>query len=200
MIQDAHNRSTTEGCPMPRKKRSPEFAAAPMEPRVPGVNPVAEPEAPGAAAGVPRATQARRLLIVDDNRDSAESLRLMYEQAGHRVLTVAEGAAAVEAAARLDAEAVLLDIGLPDLDGYEVARRLRADPRTRDAVIIAITGYGREEDLKRSRGAGIDHHMVKPVDPDEVLRKIARGRPGAPRNSTAAGESDRSVPEDEPHG
>jgi two-component system CheB/CheR fusion protein len=122
-----------------------------------------------------RHVDPRRMLIVDDNPDSAESMRLMYRMAGHEVRTIQEGGEAVEAAARLDAQVVLLDIGLPDIDGYEVARRLRADPRTRDVLIIAITGYGREEDLRRSREAGIDEHVVKPVDPDDVLDRIARG-------------------------
>jgi two-component system CheB/CheR fusion protein len=92
------------------------------------------------------------------------------------VQTVGEGEQAVEAAARFAADAVLLDIGLPDIDGYEVARRLRADPRTRGVLIIAITGYGRDEDVSRSHAAGVDYHIVKPVDPDQVLERIARGR------------------------
>jgi len=126
----------------------------------------------------------RRLLIVDDNRDSAESMRLMFGHAGHDVGAVYEGEATVEAAARMKADAVLLDIGLPDIDGYEVARRLRADPRTRDALIIAVTGYGRDEDLRRSHEAGVDEHVVKPIDPDEILRRIERGRAnsGSPRD------------------
>jgi CheY-like chemotaxis protein len=106
---------------------------------------------------------------------------------------VHEGGEAVEAAAELGADAVLLDIGLPDIDGYEVARRLRADPRTSDVLIIAITGYGREEDLRRSREAGIDDHVVKPVDPDAVLARIARG---PVRNSVAEAKSDLSNRED----
>jgi two-component system CheB/CheR fusion protein len=141
-----------------------------------------------AAARVARPrVEPRRLLIVDDNPDSAESMRLMYRLAGHEVRTVHEGGEAVEAAAQLGADAVLLDIGLPDIDGYEVARRLRADPRTREVLIIAITGYGREDDVRRSREAGIDDHVVKPVDPDAVLARIARG---AMRNSAAGQKSD----------
>jgi two-component system CheB/CheR fusion protein len=133
---------------------------------------------------------ARRLLIVDDNPDSAESMRLMYRLSGHEARVVGEGSLAVEAAADFRAEAVLLDIGLPDIDGYEVAKRLRADPRTRDVLIIAITGYGRDEDMRRSREAGIDEHVVKPVDLDRVLEYLSRGRKR--RNSTASSESDRS--------
>jgi two-component system CheB/CheR fusion protein len=138
--------------------------------------------------------EPRRLLVVDDNHDSAESMRMMFRLAGHEVRTVHEGSEAVEAAAGFGAQVVLLDIGLPDIDGYEVARRLRADPRTREALIIAITGYGREEDLRKSREAGIDEHVVKPVDPDKVLERIARG---AVRNSGAGAKSD--IPHREDH-
>jgi CheY-like chemotaxis protein len=137
-----------------------------------------------------KAAVPRRILIVDDNPDSAESMRLMYRLSGHDARVVGEGSLAVEQAAEFGAEAVLLDIGLPDIDGYEVARRLRADARTRDVLIIAITGYGRDEDLRRSREVGIDEHVVKPVDLDLVFDYLARGR--KTRNSIASGESDRS--------
>ncbi|MBC8023111.1 MAG: response regulator [Burkholderiales bacterium] len=127
-------------------------------------------------------TPPRRLLVVDDNRDSAESMCLIYRDAGHEVRTVHEGAAAVDAAAQLNADAVLLDIGLPDIDGYEVARRLRSDPRTCGVLIIAISGYGREDDVRKGREAGIDDHVMKPIDPDKVLERVARGR-GEDRNA-----------------
>ena len=124
------------------------------------------------AEGVPVAIESRRLLVVDDNFDSAESMRVMFRIAGHDVRTVQEGNSAVEAAAQFAAEVVLLDVGLPDIDGYEVARRLRADPRTHDVLIIAITGFGREEDRSRSRDAGFDEHLVKPVDPAALQRAL----------------------------
>jgi PAS domain S-box-containing protein len=142
-----------------------------------------------------KAAVPRRILIVDDNPDSAESMRLMYRLSGHEARVVGEGSLAVEQAAQFGAEAVLLDIGLPDIDGYEVARRLRADPRTRDVLIIAITGYGRDEDMRRSREVGIDEHVVKPVDLDRVFEYLARGRNG--RNSTAAHQSHHSKPKEE---
>jgi two-component system, chemotaxis family, CheB/CheR fusion protein len=137
---------------------------------------------------VARPAVVKKLLIVDDNPDSAESMRLMYRLSGHEARVVGEGAAAVEAAAEMGADAVLLDIGLPDMDGYEVARRLRADPRTREILIIAITGYGREEDLRQSREAGIDEHVVKPVDPDRVMERLLQGR--GVRNSLPPPQSD----------
>jgi CheY-like chemotaxis protein len=116
------------------------------------------------------------ILIVDDHAGFRRAVRALLEAEGYRVVAESEtGGEALEAACRTQPMVVLLDIGLPDIDGYEVARRLRADARTRDLLIIAITGYGREEDLRRSREAGIDEHVVKPVDPDDVLDRIARG-------------------------
>ena len=121
----------------------------------------------------------RRVLIVDDNRDSAWSLRLMLRMDGHEVEVIHEGATAIETAKRMHADVVLLDIGLPDVDGYSVARGLRDDPETRDVFIIATTGYGRAQDREKSRRAGIDRHMTKPVDMDELMTYVNRGRRNA---------------------
>jgi CheY-like chemotaxis protein len=120
------------------------------------------------------------VLIVDDNRDSAWSLRMMLALDGHEVEVVLTGGEAVDAAARMKAEVVLLDIGLPDVDGYTVAQALRADVRTRDALIIAATGYGRSQDRERSRRAGIDAHLTKPIDVEQLAQMIQRRRPAAP--------------------
>jgi DNA-binding response OmpR family regulator len=114
-----------------------------------------------------------RVLIVDDNIDSADSLRMLLARAGHEVRTVGQGALALPAAAEFGPELVVLDIGLPDIDGYTVAQRLRGDERTRNAVLIAVTGYGRDEDRARSSNAGIDMHITKPVDPDALMRHFA---------------------------
>jgi len=112
----------------------------------------------------------RRILVVDDNHDSAESLALLLELQGHDVRTAFTGPAAIETASAFRPEIVLLDIGLPGMDGYEVARRLRADlGRVR---LIALTGYGRDEDRDRSREAGFDHHLVKPVDLEALKRML----------------------------
>jgi CheY-like chemotaxis protein len=119
---------------------------------------------------------SRRVLIVDDNRDSASSLRTMLRMDGHQVEVVADGASAVEAARKLRAQVVLLDIGLPDMDGYEVARALRAHPQTREALIIATTGYGRSQDREKSRRAGIDAHLTKPIDMEQLAELLTRGR------------------------
>ncbi len=128
------------------------------------------------------ASPPQRVLLVDDNRDFANSLSLLVEQDGHQVELAYDGETAVASAASFEPDVVLLDIGLPVMDGYEVAGRLRELPQTRDAVIIALSGYGRHEDLQNSRRAGIDHHLVKPVDIAELRRLIGQRRPGrAPR-------------------
>ncbi|HEU5443871.1 MAG TPA: response regulator [Steroidobacteraceae bacterium] len=114
---------------------------------------------------------ARRLLVVDDNKDAAESMSMLLEMWGHEVAFAYDGPSALETAQQWRPEAVFLDIGLPGMDGYEVAERLRELPQAKDAVLIAITGYGQDDDLARSRQAGIDHHLVKPVAPD-ALRSL----------------------------
>lgn len=124
--------------------------------------------APAPAAGeAPR----RRVLVVDDNVDSAESLALVLRAAGHDVRVAYNGRAALEAADKLRPEVVFLDIGLPLLDGYQVARVLRRRPGMRHALLLALTGYGQEDDRRRAREAGFDHYIVKPVDP-EVLQQF----------------------------
>jgi signal transduction histidine kinase len=116
---------------------------------------------------------AKRILIVDDNADAANSLALLLEMDGHTTCSVYESAAALESATAFDPEVVLLDIGLPGMDGYEVARRMRACGSK--AQIVALTGYGRQDDQARSRDAGFDAHMVKPVDL-QLLRREIGGR------------------------
>jgi two-component system CheB/CheR fusion protein len=138
----------------------------------PGARPAAQP---GAAAPAAAATP-RRVLVVDDNRDSASSLRTMLRLDGHEVELALDGASALEAARRLHPEVILLDIGLPDMDGYEVARALRGDAATDSALIIAITGYGREQDREKSARSGIDAHLTKPIDMDVLAELLARGR------------------------
>jgi two-component system CheB/CheR fusion protein len=101
---------------------------------------------------------------VDDNVDGAESLARLLRLGGHEVTQAHDGPAALRAAQAFRPHVVILDIGLPGMDGYEVAKGLRADPQMRDAVLVALTGYGREEDFKRSRQVGFDHHFVKPID------------------------------------
>jgi two-component system OmpR family response regulator len=121
-----------------------------------------------ARAGSGHSTPKRRLLVVDDNKDAAESMSMLLEMWGHEVAFAFDGPSALETAQRWQPEAIFLDIGLPGMDGYEVAERMREMPQARDAVLIAITGYGQEDDRLRSRRAGIDHHLVKPVAPDAL--------------------------------
>ncbi|HYG62688.1 MAG TPA: ATP-binding protein, partial [Thermoanaerobaculia bacterium] len=123
----------------------------------------------GAAAG--RQSGGRRILVVDDNLDVAESMGLFLEMAGHEIRMAHDGEAVLPLVESYRPEAVLLDIGLPGIDGYEVARRLRLDPRNDGVLLVAITGYGREQDRDRGKMAGFDHYLVKPVDPD-VLRAL----------------------------
>ena len=117
-------------------------------------------------------TQKRRLLVVDDNKDAAESMSMLLEMWGHEVAYAYDGPSALQTAEQWQPEAVFLDIGLPGMDGYEVAERLRELPNAKDAVLIAITGYGQDDDRLRSRRAGIDHHLVKPVAPDALRHLI----------------------------
>lgn len=119
---------------------------------------------------------ARRILVEDDNEDARESLALLLEFDGHDVLKASDGPAALIAAREFRPEAILLDIGLPGMDGYEVARRLRVQPETAGILLLAVTGYGQQEDRQRAEAAGFDHHLVKPIDPEALARLLAGDR------------------------
>lgn len=128
--------------------------------------------APAAAARTPF---PRRVLVVDDNVDAAESLAEILRDGGYEVATAHDGAAALAKVEEAAFDFVFLDIALPDgLDGYEVARRMRANHRLRHLTLIALTGFGQQEDRRRAVDAGFDHHLVKPVDPD-VVRGLLEG-------------------------
>ena len=119
------------------------------------------------------------MLIVDDSEDGAESLAMLLEFGGHTTYQAHDGVAALEAANRLRPDAVLLDIGLPGLNGYEVCSRIRNEPWGKQMMLVALTGWGQDEDRHRSREAGFDAHMVKPVDFDVLLELLA-SRPSTP--------------------
>jgi signal transduction histidine kinase/ActR/RegA family two-component response regulator len=119
----------------------------------------------------------RRVLIVEDNPDVRLALRTLLEQAGHTVHEASDGTAGVEAAARLQPDVVLVDIGMPGIDGYEVARRLRE--RFAHLRLVALTGYGQSEDRRRARAAGFDEHLVKPADPAALQRALGEARQAA---------------------
>jgi PAS domain S-box-containing protein len=136
----------------------------------PGAGPTKPPEVKRRAAPV----SGRRILVVDDNRDSVESLGMLLRLFGNDVRTVQDGRLALEAAAAYCPDVILLDIGLPGLDGLEVCRRLRARTEKGQPLIVALTGYGQEEDRRRSEKAGFDAHMVKPVDLEALQELLSR--------------------------
>jgi PAS domain S-box-containing protein len=140
--------------------------------RLPAIAPVASPEP--VAAPPPAARSPRRVLVADDNDDSREIMRALLELNGHEVHEVADGLTAVNAVHELRPDVALIDIGMPGIDGYEVARRIRrfapASP-----ILIALTGYGQAEDRRRGLDAGFDRYIVKPLDPD-LLEDIVQGR------------------------
>jgi CheY-like chemotaxis protein len=115
----------------------------------------------------------RRILIVDDNRDAAESLAMLLKLHGHQTHIAHDGLEAVETAAQVRPDLILLDIGLPKVNGYEAARRIRKLPGGLDVVLVALTGWGQDEDRRKSREAGFDGHMIKPVEPEGLTRLLA---------------------------
>jgi signal transduction histidine kinase/ActR/RegA family two-component response regulator len=117
---------------------------------------------------------ALRILIVDDNVDAANTLAMLLQAAGHQTWVEYDGPRAIDRAKREKPQVLLLDIGLPGMDGYEMAQRLRLIPALRSSVLIAVTGYGQPEDRSRSAAAGFDHHLVKPVDPDHLETLLSR--------------------------
>jgi len=119
------------------------------------------------------ASAGRRILIVDDNRDSADSLAMLLEITGNQTYLAHDGEEALKAIEQHRPEVVLLDIGLPKLTGHEVCRWLRAKPWGKDIVVIALTGWGQEDDRRRSEEAGFNGHLVKPVDYDKLLELLS---------------------------
>jgi DNA-binding response OmpR family regulator len=118
----------------------------------------------------------KRLLIVDDNRDTAESLSMLLELMGHEVRTAHDGLAAIDVAAEFHPDAVLLDIGLPKLNGYDTARRIREQAWGKAMHLIAVTGWGQDTDRTEARTAGFDHHLTKPVDIPTLTKLLTNGR------------------------
>jgi signal transduction histidine kinase len=135
---------------------------------------------PATATAPPRmiAAGALRILVVDDNEDSAESMSMLLQCDGHDIDTAYSGETALRMARELRPDVVLLDIGMPGMLGYEVAKRLRGVVESSSALLIAVTGYGRESDVAKARDAGFDHHLVKPVDLDKLRSLLASRQAG----------------------
>ena len=114
----------------------------------------------------------KRVLIVDDNTDAAETLRMLLEDAGHRVRAVHSANDAVRTAKDMGAQVAILDIGLPDMNGYELAERILAEAWGKEVRLVAATGWGRDEDKRRAMAAGFDCHLSKPFDPERVALHI----------------------------
>jgi CheY-like chemotaxis protein len=114
-----------------------------------------------------------KILVADDDQDSAESLAMLFQLMGHDVRSAQSGLAAIDVAAEFRPELIVLDIGMPGLDGYEVCRRIRQHPWGQAIVIAALTGWTRDEDRDRSEQAGFNHFLVKPVDPKALEDLIA---------------------------
>jgi len=142
--------------------------------------PLAEPREPAGVAGNPipsgASTRRHRVLVVEDNADARDMLVILLKRAGHDVRAASDGLEAITAAESFAPEIVLLDVGLPGLDGYGVARELRSLHCTSNALLVALTGYGQEEDREKALAAGFDHPLLKPAEPSAVLELIGRER------------------------
>jgi signal transduction histidine kinase len=135
------------------------------------------------------AAHQNRILVVDDNVDGADSLAVLLRLSGHEVSLAHDGPAALDLARAFRPEIVLLDIGLPGMDGFEVARRLRGNEPTRDAILVAVTGYGRDEDRAKSQEAGFDYHLVKPISFDAMLGVFQQAASKKSKNPSFASTS-----------
>jgi len=132
----------------------------------------------------------QRVLVVDDNRDAADSLGLLLRLLGADVRVVNDGPSALQTLSTFRPRVVLLDIGMPGMDGYEAARQIRQQPEFRDVMLIALTGWGQEEDRRRTTQAGFDHHLLKPADMGELqsLFMLLRSNEAGPSPASHFGQ------------
>jgi CheY-like chemotaxis protein len=133
-----------------------------------GIRPLSKEEMEGRG----QAATSRRVLVVDDNVDAALSLSLLLRMMGHQTALAHDGVGALDLAKSYQPDLMLLDIGLPGINGYELARRIRLQPEFRDVVLVAVTGWGQDDDRRRSKEAGFDHHLTKPPDPAAIGRLL----------------------------
>ncbi|MGH8198783.1 MAG: response regulator [Steroidobacteraceae bacterium] len=143
------------------------------------------PPARSALPFAPERAVPCRVLLIEDKRDARETFRMMLELAGHQVLEAEEGRSGLELLRTELPDIAVIDVGLPGLDGYEIASQFRQHPQSHKVVLVALTGYGTPEARERSRAAGFDHHLIKPIDPD-VLRTLMGP---APVHAAVAGQA-----------
>ncbi len=127
----------------------------------------------GSGAGSPSGKRQWRVLVVDDNVDAAESLAMLLELGGHDVRTASDGQEAIDIASTFHPHIIFMDVGMPRMSGLEASQRIRALPQCRDTLIVALTGWGQEEDRQRTKAAGMDHHLTKPVSPEALYAALA---------------------------
>ena len=135
------------------------------------------PAARDAAGGAAAQPGVRRVLVVDDNADAAQTVAMLLEVLGHEASIEYDPLQALVAARERSFDAFVLDIGLPGMDGHELARQIRALPRAAGALFIALTGYGQQQDRDASKAAGFHYHFVKPADVDALAQALAKGTP-----------------------
>ena len=143
--------------------------------------PLREPPPPPKAA-------PRRVLLIEDNRDAREIYRMMLELEGHLVLEAGEGQSGLELLKTEIPDVAVIDLGLPGLDGYQIASRFRREPTGHRVLLVAVTGHAAPEARERSLAAGFDHHLVKPVDPDVLRGLLLPGPPSAPSGAPPASQ------------
>ena len=129
-----------------------------------------------AATVAPSPTAHLRVVVADDNKAAAGMMALILKMQGHEVQVCNDGVAAVEEAERFRPEVILMDIGMPNLDGYAAARKIRSETWGQDMMLVALTGWGQEEDRQKTRDAGFDHHLVKPANPADIQRILASAK------------------------
>jgi CheY-like chemotaxis protein len=140
-------------------------------------HPAMAPIAADAAGGTATRPGVRRVLVVDDNADAAQTVAMLLEVLGHEASVEYDPLQALAAARERSFDAFVLDIGLPGMDGHELARQIRALPRAAGALFIALTGYGQQQDRDASKAAGFHYHFVKPADVDALAQALAKGTP-----------------------
>lgn len=143
----------------------------------------AEPLAQNIDPGLPTQSSARRVLVIDDDRDVANSLAMLLELLGCDVKTAYSGVAGVSLFLDFRPSIIFLDLGMPDMNGYETARRIRAEPAGQQACLVALTGWGQDADKRRTREAGFDRHLVKPADIEAIEEILSVASDETPRGS-----------------